>query len=677
MKRSGISIVTLLLLLAVQLAPLNLFAYAQSSSSSSAPAISFSPTPSPAVTASATPSPTALPAKTQLQPLLPSVVPTPHQKHTLQTSPVLNTATTTTQSGTLLGGMDLNGWCASINEGQAALQNNTTWVCTGNNQPINFATQPTPNCVWQYNISNAFAVQTQSGNPYSWACYASQSTATPTPTPALTAAPTPTLAPSPTPTGTLPTPTPASNATDDWPTYKYSAKRSSYNPDETIINANSAVNLNQKLNLPCTTAPCSFTSSTPGAVISDAPAVVNNVMYYGDWTGNFYAKKVSDGSTIWSRNLGTMTPPSASACNPPGVGVVSSPSVRNVSVNGVSTPIVFIAGADGNMYALYAANGNVLWKTPLAAPSKGELLWDSPSEANGVVYIGVASLGDCPLVQGRIYKLGWRYGDIQAIAKLVPDGCVGAGSWGSPTFDQGNNKLYISTGTQDNSCKVNGQPYVEPYALAVVELDGTSLSILGSFRIPANEQGPDSDFGVSPALATATINGVSTQLVEAANKNGHMYIFKRDALSSGPLEDITLAPGGGGTCPDCSMGTISTAATDGTTLYQGMGMCNINLTSNCAAAGYNSYMFAINPKDGSVKWKALIPKQIVSTPILLKDSLVVFEGNSVMILRTSDGSLIKQITPAGAGSILDGSGAVARGQLFFGNLNGNFYEFGI
>lgn len=661
--RSGICMVSLVTLFITQFAPTYAVDSSKSSSSSDIPTITFIPTKRPTPTIGITPKAT------------PTVIPTPPAKSKNKTSTILNTATTL--SGTLLGGMNLNDFCASINEGQVVLVNNSAWVCTGNNQLIDFITNPTPICVWQYNVSDAYAVQTASGNPYSWACFTNQTSTTPTPTPSPTIAPSPT----PTPIGATPSPTPTpipvSNATDDWPTYKYSAKRSSYNPNETIINASSSVNLIQKLNLPCTTAPCSFKSNPPGAVISDAPAVVNNVMYYGDWTGNFYAKNVSDGSTIWSRNLGTMTPPAANGCTPSSVGVVSSASVRNISVNGVQTSVVFIAGADGNMYALKAADGSILWKTKLADPTKGELLWDSPSEANGVVYIGVASLGDCPLVQGRIYKLGWRFGDIQATAKLVPDGCVGAGSWASPTYDQANNKLYIATGTQDNSCKVNGQLFTEPYALAVVELDGTTLGVVGSFRIPASQQGPDSDFGVSPALVTATINGTSTQLVEAANKNGHAYIFKRDALTAGPLQDITLAPGGGGTCPDCSMGTIATAATDGTTLYQGMGMCNPSLTSNCAASGFNSYMFAINPKDGSTKWKTLIPKQIISTPILLNNVLIVFEGNSIMILRTKDGSLVSQITPSGPSSILDGSGAVARGRFFFGNLNGNFYEYGI
>src|SRR5260221_11367486 len=73
-------------------------------------------------------------------------------------------------ASTQLGGMDLNGWCAHINQGTAVLSS-STWECSSNNQPIDFVSQPAQNCVWQYNISDSFAQQITSGNPYSWACF--------------------------------------------------------------------------------------------------------------------------------------------------------------------------------------------------------------------------------------------------------------------------------------------------------------------------------------------------------------------------------------------------------------------------------------------------------------------------------------------------------------------------
>src|SRR5258708_2256856 len=64
---------------------------------------------------------------------------------------------------TLLGGMTLNEFCASQNQGSATLSG-SSWVCTGNNQPIDMNAA----CNWQYNITNAFAQETSQNNPYSY-----------------------------------------------------------------------------------------------------------------------------------------------------------------------------------------------------------------------------------------------------------------------------------------------------------------------------------------------------------------------------------------------------------------------------------------------------------------------------------------------------------------------------
>ena len=526
---------------------------------------------------------------------------------------------------TNLGGMDLDQYCVSVGQGPYSFLNGQIWSCTGNGQAIDLNAA----CVWQYNIAGAYAAEAVTGNVYTYNCYA-QAQAPPTP----------------------------NTATDDWATYKYDSSRSSYNNLETVINPNTASKLHQVLNV---------TPSSATAVISDSPAVVNNVMYYGDWTGAFYARS-TNGTILWTRNLGVMTPPAANGCSPASLGVVSSPSVKTITVNGTPTSIVYIAGADGFMYALYASNGSVLWKTQLTDPATGGLLWDSPTEYNGSVFIGLASYGDCPLVQGKLFKLNWRTGVVQDVAKLVPDGCVGAGEWASPTIDRTNNKIYISTGTQDNSCKVNGQLYAEPNALAMVELD-MNLNILGAWRIPAAEQGVDSDFGISPTLSTVTINGVVTQLVSGGNKNGRFYIFKRDAISAGPIVDEVL--GAGGSCPDCGQGTISSSATDGKVLYQGTGSTKVN------GINYKASVVALNPANGALVWQHGLAHALVASPSLIKGVLIVPEGNHIDLINTSNGSEILQLTPPGANSVFDAPAAIARGMIFVGDLNGDFYEFSL
>src|SRR5579859_5024822 len=103
---------------------------------------------------------------------------------------VLAQIVTPTPTPTQLGGMTLNEYCASQNLGSAIL-NGSAWDCTGNNQPINMNAA----CIWQYNISNAFAQETSQNNPYSYQCYAIEQNVTPTPIPTgtPTATPTPTV----------------------------------------------------------------------------------------------------------------------------------------------------------------------------------------------------------------------------------------------------------------------------------------------------------------------------------------------------------------------------------------------------------------------------------------------------------------------------------------------------
>ena len=106
---------------------------------------------------------------------------------------------------TRLGGMNLWGYCQSINQGGSELRGDT-WTCqTGQVISLNNA------CAWQY-ARPAEAIQEQAGNPFTWACYAV--TATPTPTPTIvfpTATPVPTSTPVPTIAATatpIPTNTP-------------------------------------------------------------------------------------------------------------------------------------------------------------------------------------------------------------------------------------------------------------------------------------------------------------------------------------------------------------------------------------------------------------------------------------------------------------------------------------
>ena len=69
---------------------------------------------------------------------------------------------------------------------------------------------------------------------------------------------------------------------------------------------------------------------------------------------------------LWSTYLGQTT---KSTCSPPSVGVASTATAGNITINGVPAQAVFVGGGDHPFYALNAATGAVIWKRALGTTS--------------------------------------------------------------------------------------------------------------------------------------------------------------------------------------------------------------------------------------------------------------------------------------------------------------------
>ena len=125
--------------------------------------------------------------------------------------------------------------------------------------------------------------------------------------------------------------------------------------------------------------------------------------------------------------------------------MVGSATVATVPIHGVATSVVFVAAGQDNLNALDAHTGKIIWRTNLGN-DPDEFLYSSTAVYNGSVYIGVASFGDCPLVQGKVIQVNASTGQIQHTFNIVPDGCIGGAVWGSPTIDEQRGMLYVGTG---------------------------------------------------------------------------------------------------------------------------------------------------------------------------------------------------------------------------------------
>jgi outer membrane protein assembly factor BamB len=438
---------------------------------------------------------------------------------------------------------------------------------------------------------------------------------------------------------------PAAAANLTWPMYLNIATRTGFAAGETAITPATAPSM--KLHW----------SVHAGGSVSAEPVTANGNVYWGSWDGYEHSSSTS-GTQHWQTYLGTNTD---NNCAPKETGVASSATIGTVNLGGTATSVDFVGGGNGYFYALNAATGAVIWKQHLGS-IPAHFLWSSPLVHGGSVYEGVASFGDCPLVRGEMVKMNATTGAIQHIFYTVPGGCIGAGVWGSATLDPTSGNIYFGTGNA-GSCGSS-----EPLAVAVVELN-SSLSLVGHWQIPPAQHGPDSDFGSTPTMFTATIGGTSTPMVGLQNKNGIYYAFRRGSLGSGPVWKSRIAAAG--QCPQCGKGDIPPSAFDGGSLYIAGGNTHISGTF-CAGS-----LQAVDPASGHRMWqKCLTSGPVLGAVTAVPGVAFVADGQDVLGVSTRTGGTLFSYTDSSAGSAFWGPASVANGVIYIGNQDGHLDAFG-
>jgi hypothetical protein len=112
-----------------------------------------------------------------------------------------------------------------------------------------------------------------------------------------------------------------------------------------------------------------------------------------------------------------------------------------------------------------------------------------------------------------------------------PAGQVGASVWSSEATTKA--WVWVTTGDPEFT---GTQLY---HAYSVLRLNSSTLALSGSWQLKL-AQAADLDFGSSPTLFGGIVNGVSTSLVAACNKNGRYYALRRDALGLGPVWSVRI-----------------------------------------------------------------------------------------------------------------------------------------
>lgn len=431
-----------------------------------------------------------------------------------------------------------------------------------------------------------------------------------------------------------------------WPMYLGNDARTGYNGTETIINPTTAPNL--KLHW----------THQAGSVMTSQPVMGNGMVYWGTWDGLEHATDPTTGNDVWTANLGQ-----EAGCTTIPHGVISSAEFTFLSINGVSTPVIFVGGGDVHLYALNASTGTVIWSNQLASPPS--FIYGSPVVYNGSVYIGVSSYNDCPEVQGQLLEINESTGAIENTFKTVPDGCEGGGVWGSPAIDDASGMLYFATGDL-GTCQAS-----EPLVSSVIKLRASDLSYVDSWQIPGINLTNNLDFGNTPTLFNTTIGGTLRQMVGIINKNGIYYAIDRTNISKGPVWQTQLAESGGS--PDTGQGSISSSAWDGTNLYVGSAKTIIQ-GNTCPGAAE-----ALNPSSGAIIWQRCVAKDVLAAVTAVPGLVIVGAGPNMFVLNANTGKVLFKFHDATTTNPRSfwGPVMVANGVLYQGSTDGNLFAFGL
>ena len=329
----------------------------------------------------------------------------------------------------------------------------------------------------------------------------------------------------------------------DWAGYEHGPAHSSASFGDTAITPANVASLHVLWSF---TAGAATQQGAPGPKFDASPTVANGRVYIGSRTGIVYALNSTTGAVVWKKQLdfGGNTLCGAK-------GIVGTSTVAADPVSGVMT--VYTPGAHF-LYALNAATGAQTWKVaigPNTTDAENRYFnWSSPTVVGGKIYMGLAANCDNLKVRGGVVQVDQHTGKKTHTYFAVPAGTIGPSVWSSMAGD--GTSVWVTTGNPDLSAT---QVFD---AFSIVRLSATTLAKQEKWTT-STPLADDLDFGSSPTLFTATIGGVSTDLIGACNKNGIYYTWRRSSLAAGPVWQRQVGQSGGTGHGAC----ITSAAYDG------------------------------------------------------------------------------------------------------------------
>jgi PQQ-like domain len=414
----------------------------------------------------------------------------------------------------------------------------------------------------------------------------------------------------------------------DWPAYLDGPLHASFSAGQKVITPTTASSLKRKWQL------------SVGAVFDASPTVADGAIFIGAENGWFYKLNVHTGRVIHKIFLGIQ--PDLTC---PANGITATATVAVDPANKVLT--AYVAGGDGYLYALRASNLHREWRSVIGIPStkvNDYYDWSSPTVAHGVIYTGISSSCDTPLVRGGVLAFAQRTGKKLGHFFTVPRGASNAGGsvWSSigvaPDGD-----VYATTGNGPDR-----KPQLQN-SESIIKLSATRLKLLGSFKVPESQVTSDGDFGGSPVFFG--------KYVGACNKNGVFYALRQASMKLAWWKRIATASGTG----EC----LATPAYNGTDLFFGGGQATIGGTQ------YGGSVQERLASTGKLVWSTGLSGIVLGSPTLdgggvLTAGTYLGTDAGVFLINAATGDVITELDTGMA----FGQAVFARNWLFTASGDG-------
>lgn len=382
----------------------------------------------------------------------------------------------------------------------------------------------------------------------------------------------------------------------DWTSYTHDAADSRYQSASTVTSDNVA-----------SLAPA--WSFRTGNDVTSTPAVLDGIVYFGDWGGNVYALNIADGSLVWKVNVGS--------------AVSSTPLLYHGRVYVGIGP-----NFSTQVAALSQKTGETIWRTTLHGTVHG--LWASPTVFDNTIYIGMAAANGEPQddrnASGEMFALDATTGKIKW--KYTTAGTAGgAGVWGTVVADPALDAIYFGAGN------AYGYPGTTNNAYSIVSLNATTGELNWSFHAyPSIVTGGDFDFGATPSLYSIVAAGKVHSVVGIGSKDGNYYIV--DRTTGALLHKYAIGDAG------ANLGIIGAAG-----FVDDPSDANNPEVFIAGRKASHGVVDALLPSKRTIAWRAKLDGEAFGADVIVPGAVLVgdTDGN-IYALSTADGTVLKKLT---------------------------------